>query len=46
VRSARGAIIKKSDGFHAKLREFERLEPGEVEIGNEYLNQGDKIFTM
>jgi acetolactate synthase-1/3 small subunit len=46
VRSARVAIIKKSDGFHAKLREFERLEPGELEIGNEYLNKGEKIFTM
>lgn len=46
VRSARVAIIKASDGFHAKIREFERLEPGEEVIENEYLNQGDKIFTM
>lgn len=46
VRSARVAIIKHSDGFHAKIREFERLEPGETEIGNEYLNKGEKIFTM
>lgn len=46
VRSARVAIIKASDGFHAKIREFERLEPGEDVIENEYLNQGDKIFTM
>ena len=29
VRSARIAIIKASDGFHHKLREFERREPGE-----------------
>src|SRR6266571_8174305 len=29
VRSARVAIIKASSGFHAKLREFEKTEPGE-----------------
>lgn len=46
VRSARIAIIKNSDGFHAKLREFERLEPGEHVIENEYLNDSDKVFTM
>ncbi|MBC7615604.1 MAG: acetolactate synthase small subunit [Pedobacter sp.] len=46
VRSARVAIIKDSDGFHAKLREFERLEPGEDVIENEYLNKGQKVFTM
>ncbi len=46
VRSARVAIIKDSDGFHAKLREFERLEPGEDVIENEYLNKGEKVFTM
>jgi acetolactate synthase-1/3 small subunit len=46
VRSARVAIIKKSDGFHAKIREFERLEPGEDVIENEYLNKGQKVFTM
>jgi len=46
VRSARVAIIKSSDGFNSKLREFERLEPGEDVMENEYLNQGQKVFTM
>ena len=46
VRSARVAIIKDSEGFNAKLREFERLEPGEDVIENEFLNDGDKVFTM
>jgi acetolactate synthase-1/3 small subunit len=46
VRSARVAIIKDSEGFNAKLREFERLEPGEDAIENEYLNKGSKVFTM
>jgi acetolactate synthase-1/3 small subunit len=46
VRSARIAIIKDSDGFNAKLREFERLEPGEDVYENEYLNRGEKVFTM
>ena len=46
VRSARVAIIKDSEGFNSKIREFERLEPGEEVIENEYLNKGDKVFTM
>jgi acetolactate synthase-1/3 small subunit len=46
VRSARVAIIKNSDGFNSKLREFERLEPGEDVVENEYLNKGQKVFTM
>ena len=46
VRSARIAIIKASDGFHSKIKEFERLKPGEQVIENEYLNKGEKIFTM
>lgn len=46
VRSARVAIIKDSDGFNRKLREFERTEPGEDVIENEYLNQREKVFTM
>lgn len=46
VRSARVAIIKNSQGFNSKLREFERLEPGEDVIENEYLNQGQKVFSM
>ncbi|WCT11327.1 acetolactate synthase small subunit [Mucilaginibacter jinjuensis] len=46
VRSARVAIIKDSDGFNSKIREFERLEPSEDVIENEYLNKGQKVFTM
>lgn len=46
VRSARVAIIKDSEGFNAKLREFEREEPGEDVIENEYLDKGEKVFTM
>ena len=46
VRSARVAIIKNSDGFNTKLREFERMEPGEEVMENEYLNKGQKVFTM
>ena len=46
VRSARVAIIKDSQGFNSKLREFERLEPGEDVIENEYLNKGQKVFSM
>jgi len=46
VRSARIAIIKDSDGFNRKLREFEQMQPGEEVNENEYLNQGGKVFTM
>ncbi|WP_210465756.1 MULTISPECIES: acetolactate synthase small subunit [Rufibacter] len=46
VRSARIAIIKGSDGFNRKLREFERAEPGQDAIENEFLNSRDKVFTM
>ncbi|MCR6719752.1 MAG: acetolactate synthase small subunit [Chitinophagaceae bacterium] len=46
VRSGRVAIIKASDGFHEKLKEFEYREPGEEAIENEYLDQGEKVFTM
>ncbi len=46
VRSARVAIIKDSEGFNAKLREFERLEPGEDVIENEYLNDQGAVFSM
>ncbi|QDA61818.1 acetolactate synthase small subunit [Hymenobacter jejuensis] len=46
VRSARIAIIKHSDGFNRKLREFERTEPSSEVIENEYLNSRDKVFTM
>jgi len=46
VRSARVAIIKDSSGFHDKLKEFEKTEPGEDVIENEYLGKGDQVFTM
>jgi acetolactate synthase I/III small subunit len=46
VRSARVAIIKASDGFHEKLKEFEYREPGEDTAENEYLNDNEKVFTM
>ncbi|GAA4424982.1 acetolactate synthase small subunit [Pontibacter saemangeumensis] len=46
VRSARIAIIKGSEGFNRKLREFERAEPGEEVKENEYLNSREKIFSM
>src|SRR6185436_5314645 len=46
VRSARVAIIKASNGFHEKLKEFEYREPGEVVIENEYLSDNEKVFSM
>ncbi|MFT3980172.1 MAG: acetolactate synthase small subunit [Ferruginibacter sp.] len=46
VRSARVAIIKASEGFHKKLKEFEYREPGEEAIENEFLNENEKVFTM
>ncbi|OQP63569.1 acetolactate synthase small subunit [Niastella vici] len=46
VRSARVAIIKASKGFHDKLKEFEKKEPGEDVIENEYLGKGGEVFTM
>jgi acetolactate synthase-1/3 small subunit len=46
VRSARVAIIKDSDGFHNKLKEFERHEPGEEAVENEFLNENEKVFSM
>jgi acetolactate synthase-1/3 small subunit len=46
VRSARVAIIKNSKGFNSKLREFERLAPGQDVIENEFLDQGDQVFSM
>ncbi|WP_462264886.1 acetolactate synthase small subunit [Mucilaginibacter sp.] len=46
VRSARVAIIKDSEGFNSKLREFEQEDPGEDVNENKYLNQGQKVFTM
>lgn len=46
VRSARVAIIKSSNGFHEKLREFEEAEPGHKLVENEFLNKQDEVFTM
>lgn len=46
VRSARIAIIKDSEGFHKKLKKFERTEPAEELVENRYLNKQDKVFTM
>src|SRR5579875_404147 len=46
VRSARVAIIKSSNGFHEKLKEFEEQQPGEHLAENEYLNERDNVFSM
>jgi acetolactate synthase-1/3 small subunit len=46
VRSARVAIIKDSEGFHEKLKEFEHREPGGDAIENEFLNDNEKVFSM
>lgn len=46
VRSARVAIIKESQGFHEKLKEFEDREPSEAVIENEFLDKQDEVFTM
>jgi acetolactate synthase-1/3 small subunit len=46
VRSARIAIIKGSNGFHEKLKEFEAMAPGPELVENEFLNQRDKVFEV
>jgi len=46
VRSARVAIIKASEGFHNKLKEFEYREPSEQLVENEYLDRNEEVFTM
>ena len=46
VRSARVAIIKNSDSFHEKVKEFEKLQPGEEVVENEFLDKQDEVFTM
>lgn len=46
VRSGRVAIIKTSEGFHKKLQNFERTDPGEQAIKNQYLGEQDQIFSM
>ncbi len=46
VRSARIDIIKDSSGFHEKVKEFEKRQPGEEVVENEYLNKQEEVFTM
>ncbi|MBI1342246.1 MAG: acetolactate synthase small subunit [Terrimonas sp.] len=46
VRSARVAIIKDSEGFHKKLKEFENREPSRQVIENEYLDKNREVFSM
>lgn len=46
VRSARVAIIKASEGFHRKIKEFESREPHEEVTENEYLNEQAQVFEM
>lgn len=46
VRSARVAIIKESNGFHEKLKEFEELNPSVELVTNEYLNQQEEVFDV
>lgn len=46
VRSARIAIIKESSGFHSKVKEFERREPSEEVIENEFLDKQEEVFSM
>ncbi len=46
VRSARVAIIKASHGFHEKLKEFERQEPSNEVVENEFLNKQEEVFSM
>jgi acetolactate synthase-1/3 small subunit len=46
VRSARVAIIKDSRSFHDRLKAFERKDPGEELIENEFLDKQDEVFSM
>jgi acetolactate synthase I/III small subunit len=46
VRSGRVAIIKASQGFHEKIKDFEYKEPSEEVVENEYLNKQDEVFSM
>src|SRR5918998_1461808 len=46
VRSARVAIIKASNGFHEKLKEFEAMAPGKDVVENAYLNKQGEVFMM
>lgn len=44
VRSARIAIIKASDGFHNKLKEFEQMAPSPELVQNEFADKREEIF--
>ena len=46
VRSARVAIIKGSNNFHERLKEFENNEPGEEVTENEFLDKQEEVFAM
>lgn len=46
VRSARVAIIKNSNGFHEKLKEFEELNPSMEVVENEFLNKQEEVFDV
>ncbi len=46
VRSARVAIIKNSQGFNEKLREFEREEPGQEVVELEHSDVKRNVFTL
>ena len=46
VRSARVAIIKSSDSFHEKVKEFEKMQPGEEVVENEFLDKQNEVFSM
>jgi acetolactate synthase I/III small subunit len=46
VRSARVAIIKASNGFHEKIKEFEATDPSDDLIENEYLGKQQEVFSM
>ena len=46
VRSARVAIIKESNGFHEKLKEFEQMQNSDEVVENEYLDRNEEVFSM
>lgn len=46
VRSARIAIIKNSNGFHEKIKEFEAMAPGPELVENEFLNEREQVFDV
>ena len=46
VRSARVAIIKNSDGFNSKLREFEKAAPNMEAVPNSFLNELTKEISI